>query len=164
MAKLVLICGHVGVGKTTYALSLCKEIGGVRFSIDPWMQTLFAKDMTSLDFEWMMDRVNRCCEQIWDTSKQILLLDGVVVLDLGFTTLDQRQQFYDKAKEIGVSPELHYLKAPKEVRKERVAKRNADKDPTVYAFEVTDQMLNFMEPRFETPSTEELKNGCSIEV
>lgn len=162
MQKLILICGPVGAGKTTYAHSLCEDIGGVRFSIDPWMQTLFAKDMTSLDFDWMMERVNRCSEQIWETATQILRLDGIVVLDLGFTTFGQRRHFYDKAKEINIISELHYLNAPKEVRKDRVKKRNIEKDSSVYSFEVTDQMFNFMEPRFEVPSSEELENGRSI--
>lgn len=162
LPTLILICGPVGAGKTTYAQSLCKEIGGVRFSIDPWMQNLYAKDMSSLDFEWMMERVNRCNKQIWETASQILLLDGIVVLDLGFTTYDQRRHFYDKAEEIKVISELHYLNAAKEVRKSRVVKRNMEKDPSVYSFEVTDQMFNFMEPRFEVPSSEELKNRRNI--
>jgi predicted kinase len=90
MAKLFLICGPTGVGKTTYSLSLCKDTGAVRFSIDPRMQTLFSKDMVSLDFTWMIERVNRCYEQIWNVSEQILALDGNVVLDLGFATKEQR--------------------------------------------------------------------------
>jgi predicted kinase len=47
MKKLILVCGSTGVGKTTYSLSLSKEIGAVRFSIDPWMKTLFSKDMSN---------------------------------------------------------------------------------------------------------------------
>ena len=35
------------------------------------------------------------------------------------------------------------------VRKKRVEKRNTEKDPSVYSFEVTEFMFNFMEPRFE---------------
>ena len=59
---------------------------------------------------------------------------------------------------------MHYLKAPREIRKARVEKRNLEKDLSVYSFEVTDQMFNFMEPRFEVPDTEELQNGCSIDL
>ena len=162
MARLILVCGPVGVGKTTYALSLAKEVEAVRFSIDPWMQTLFSKDMTSLDYSWMIDRVNRCYEQIWDVSNQILSLDGNVILDLGFTTKEQREIFSNRAKELKIDPEIHYLDAPKEIRKKRVEKRNTEKDPSVYSFEVTDMMFNFMEPRFEVPDQEELKNGCKI--
>ncbi len=86
MARLILVCGPTGAGKTTYSLSLAKEVGAIRFSIDPWMQTLFSKDMVSLDYSWMIERVNRCHEQIWEVSEQILTLDGSVLLDLGFTT------------------------------------------------------------------------------
>ncbi len=58
--------------------------------------------------------------------------------------------------------EVHYLNAPKALRIKRVKKRNTEKDPAVYAFEVTDAMFNFMEPRFEVPDEEELRFGCKI--
>jgi predicted kinase len=162
MARLILVCGPTGVGKTTYSLSLAKEIAAIKFSIDPWMQTLFSKDMTSLDFEWMMERVNRCSEQIWEVSQQILAINGNVILDLGFTTKEQRDVFANRAREIGLDPEIHYLNASTDIRKQRVNKRNTEKDPSVYAFEVTDMMFNFMEPRFEVPDEDELKNGRRI--
>jgi predicted kinase len=162
MAKLILVCGSIGAGKTTYSISLAQEIEAVKFSIDPWMQTLFSKDMKSLDYSWMIERVYRCYEQIWEVSKQILMLRGNVILDLGFTTKEQRQIFITKAKELGINPEVHYLDVPLEVRKQRVKQRNDSKDPALYSFEVTDMMFNFMEPRFEVPNTEELANGCTI--
>jgi len=162
MARLILACGPTGVGKTTYSLSLAKEIAAIKFSIDPWMQTLFAKDMEELDFTWMMERVNRCSDQIWQVSQQILAIDGNVILDLGFTTKEQRDVFSNKAKALGIKPEVHYLHAPTETRRKRVDKRNLEKDPSVYAFEVTDMMFEFMEPRFEVPDEEELKHGCIV--
>lgn len=162
MGRLILVCGPTGVGKTTYSLSLAKEIEAIKFSIDPWMQTLFSKDMTSLDFDWMMERVNRCSEQIWQVSEQILAIYGNVILDLGFTTKEQRDVFAHRGRELGLDPEIHYLNASTETRKQRVEKRNIEKDPAVYAFEVTDMMFNFMEPRFEVPTENELKGGCTI--
>lgn len=162
MARLILVCGPTGVGKTTYSLRLSKEIGAVRFSIDPWMQTLFSKDMVSLDYSWMVERVNRCYEQIWHVSEQILALDGNVLLDLGFTTKAQRDVFSSRARGLDINSEIHYLDAPKDIRKKRIEKRNVEKDPTVYAFEVTDMMFNFMEPKFEVPSQAELEYGCKV--
>lgn len=162
MAKLIIVTGPTGVGKTTYSLSLSKDIRAVRFSIDPWMQNLFSKGMTSLDYSWMIERVNRCYVQIWEVSEQILKLDGKVVLDLGFTTKAQRDHFATLANELDVEPEVHYLNAPKDVRKKRVVKRNMEKDPSVYSFEVTDFMFNFMEPKYEAPDEQELANGCVV--
>ncbi|WP_394126102.1 AAA family ATPase [Vibrio hepatarius] len=162
MARLILVCGPTGAGKTTYSMDLCDKIKAVKFSIDPWMQTLFAKDMVSLDFSWMMERVNRCYEQIWEVSEQILSFGGNVVLDLGFTTKSQRDIFVNKALSLGINAEIHYLDALTETRRQRVAKRNVEKDPTVYSFEVTEMMFNFMEPKFEVPEESELVNGRRI--
>ena len=162
MKRMIIVCGPTGAGKTTYSISLSKEINAVRFSIDPWMQTLFADDMKSLDYSWMIERVYRCYEQIWDTCEKIFSIDGSVVLDLGFTETKQRKLFADRAKVLGIEAEVHYLEVSKEVRKERVAKRNAEKDPDVYVFDVTDEMFNFMEPRFEPPDASEMKNGLWV--
>lgn len=164
MGRLILVCGPTGAGKTTYAMSLCDEIKAVKFSIDHWMQTLFAEDVISLDFQWVMERVSRCYEQIWEVSEQILSLGGNVVLDLGFTTKAQRDFFLAKANALNIRAELHYLDAQIETRRERVAKRNADKDPKVFSFKVTDTMFNFMEPKFEVPDESELENGVKVRV
>ncbi|WP_394252652.1 AAA family ATPase [Vibrio profundi] len=162
MTRLILVCGPTGAGKTTYSMAVCKEIDAVKFSIDPWMQTLFAKDMASLDFSWMMERVNRCYDQIWEVSEQILSLGGNVVLDLGFTTKAQRDIFVEKASALNIKAEIHYLDAATETRRRRVAKRNGEKDPNVYSFEVTDMMFDFMEPKFEVPGDYELENGLKV--
>jgi predicted kinase len=162
MSRLIIVCGLTGAGKTTYSIKLCDELNAIRFSIDPWMQTLFSKDMKSLDFSWMMERVERCQVQIWETSKQILVNGGIVVLDLGFTTKAQRDLFVDKSAQIGILCEIHYIKTALNVREERVKKRNLEKDPSVYAFEVTSEMFEFMEPRFEYPSDDELESGLVV--
>jgi predicted kinase len=104
MARLV--CGPTGVCKKTHSLSLANEIKAIKFSIDPWMQTLFSKDMTYLDFEWMIERVNRCLEQIWQVSEHILAINGNVILDLGFTTKAQKDSFANRARELGLDPEI----------------------------------------------------------
>ena len=39
---------------------------------------------------------------------------------------------------------------------------NERKTPELYAFEVTDMMFNFMEPKFEVPEADELINGHTV--
>jgi adenylate kinase family enzyme len=79
MARLILVCGPAGAGKTTYSLSLAKDAEAIRFSIDPCMQTQFTKDMTSLDYSWMIERVSRCCQQIREVNEQIPAITGNVI-------------------------------------------------------------------------------------
>jgi predicted kinase len=98
------------------------------------MQTLFASDMTTLDFIWMMERVQRCYEQIWQISEQILNMGGNVVLDLGFNTKEQRDAFFKRGIELSINAELHYLDVPQNIRKRRVDTRNQEKDRSVFAF------------------------------
>jgi len=126
------------------------------------MQTLYADDMISIDYDWMIERVHRCYEQIRQVSEQILAIGNHVILDLGFTTKEQRDIFANRAKQMGLNPEVHYLNVPKEIRKKRVEQRNIEKDPAVYALEVTDMMFEFMEPKFEIPDEHELSHGCVI--
>ena len=55
------------------------------------------------------------------------------------------------------------MEVQKEVRKKRVEKRNTEKDPAVYVFQVTDMMFNVMAPRFEALNEEELNFGCTLQ-
>jgi predicted kinase len=98
------------------------------------MQTLFASDMTTLDFIWMMEQVQRCYEQIWQISEQILNMGGNVVLDSGFNTKEQRDAFFKRGIELSINAELHYLDVPQNIRKRRVDTRNQEKDRSVFAF------------------------------
>ncbi|MFC3121426.1 AAA family ATPase [Agaribacter flavus] len=162
--RLILVTGQVGAGKTSYSLAQAEQIQAVCFSIDSWMQTLFVPDtdIKNPNYDWMIERVYRCYDQIWQTASQILQTGGHVILDLGFTERAQRQQFIDKGLSIGVQAELHYLNVDTNIRKQQVAKRNTEKDPKLYAFEVTEQMFDFMETRFEVPSADELQHGKTI--
>jgi len=91
-----------------------------------------------------------------------LVLGGVVVLDLGFTTNAQRSLFVGLADNIGTNSEIHYLSAPVDIRRARVKQRNINKDPNLYSFEVTDFMFDFMEAKFEIPDESELHDGQEI--
>lgn len=84
-----LICGSTGAGKTTYAHELATKIGGVVFSIDEWMVTLFGEDApANLDPTWIFPRVHRCETQMWAMASQLGKLG--VPLDLGLGLSEAR--------------------------------------------------------------------------
>ncbi len=164
MPRLILVTGQTGAGKTSYSLRLASDINAIRFSIDPWMQTLYGPDtdIGNPDYNWMIERVYRCYNQVWETASQVLNSGGNVILDLGFTEQAQRRQFIEQGKTLGIEAEVHYLKVDVAQRRQQVAKRNRDKDPQLFAFEVTRPMFDFMETRFEEPTATELQHGKII--
>lgn len=93
MARVHLIVGRTGVGKTHVARRLEEEYGAVRFSIDDWMATLFLPDAAEPSFEWMMERIGRCEALIWKQTLRLLDLERDVILDLGFSTREHRKAF-----------------------------------------------------------------------
>lgn len=155
MPTVHLICGRTGAGKTTFARKLAAERDALRFSIDEWMATLFAADAPDpLTFEWAIERVGRCEAQIWQTGVAALAAGRDIVLDLGFTTREQRGRFRALAEDAGHAVSLHHVTAARQVRLDRVRQRNRDRSE-VFAFEVTDGMFDFMENRFDPPTPEE---------
>jgi ribonuclease HI len=161
-AIVILVCGSTGAGKTTYAQKLARDRGGVRFSIDEWMQTLFMADQTEIELEWMLERIERCERGIWSICSQLIALETVVVLDLGFTTRAHREKFRVLAGEAGARAAVHFVDVDADERRRRVAARNREKDPAVYAMHVTDEMFDFMEQRFEAPDATELRGGRRV--
>jgi len=153
--KVYLVTGGTGAGKTTYALKLAAETGGICFSIDDWMTELFWMDSPEpISHEWAMERIGRAEAQMWETAQQILAQGLPIILDLGFTKAAHRQKFYDLAKAAGYDVSLHWVDISAEERWRRVQSRNAEKGET-FAMEVPREMFDFMENEWEAPSSTE---------
>lgn len=164
MSKIHIVFGRQGAGKSTYSKKLTKEIKGVHFSIDDWMWKLYGKDLPkSMNLKWIMERVDRCEKQIWEITNQISDCGVEAVLDLGFTKFEKRELFSSLAKDHNIPIQIHYVKAPHELRKKRVLERNIEKGET-YSFEVTPGMFDFMEGEFEIPREKELKEAIIIDT
>lgn len=162
MATAHLICGSTGAGKTTYALKLAGETGAIRFTIDEWMARLFLPDAPEpLTFQWALERVIRCENQILAVCGQIAPLGRDVILDLGFFTREQRRRVNEAAQGLGFGARLHYLPVAPEERWRRISRRNSERGET-YALEVTRAMFDFCEGLFEAPAPEELAGAVIV--
>jgi len=161
-----LVCGSTGAGKTTYATELAERLAGVRFSIDDWMSALFWMDAPEpLDPVWSMARVERCNGQIWRTAADVAGRGVPCVLDLGFSTVEQRARFLRLAAEANLTVRLHYLEAPAQERWRRVLARNAQAgEAGRLPFAVTREMFDFVEGLFEAPTAEEMGAADGVRV
>ncbi len=160
--KIHIVFGRQGAGKTKYSQSLAKQTGGVYFSIDEWMWTLYGEDLPpSMSLTWINKRIERCEKQIWKMTMQLTALNIHVILDLGFTKFEKRTTIINQAAEMNIPVQIHYLEASYHVRKKRVLDRNKEKGDT-FVFEVTEGMFDFMEGEFQIPRETELKEAIVI--
>ena len=156
-AKVHMVYGASGAGKTTFAIKLAIQINGVHFSIDRWMQDLFGDDVPDpLTYEWIRERVSRCEERIWATAKELVPLGVSPVLDLGFMKRADRERFTAYVQDAGFELEQHYLSASRELRRSRVMTRNEQQGET-YSVTMTPEMFEFAEGLFEPPTPAEQK-------
>jgi predicted kinase len=157
-----LIVGSTGAGKTNYAQKLKRENQGIIFSIDLWNNILFLSDKSESDgLDWMLERIDRAETLMMLLIKQLEEAKVDAILDLGFSKRKHREKFKNFAIKNNFDLQLHFLDIPSEIRRERVLKRNIEKGDT-FEFEVTDEMFEFMETYFETPTEEELIGGVVI--
>jgi predicted kinase len=159
-----LVCGSTGAGKTTYSLALTQRLNGVRFSIDEWMVGLFGKDKPEpMLFDWVVDRVERCEQQIGRMATQCARAGVAPVLDLSFLRASGRANFARIAEQAGCSVALHLLHLPAAERWNRVKVRNETRGET-FSLAVSQPIFDFFENIWEPPTSAEMSayNGVYV--
>ena len=116
-ARLILICGLPGSGKTTLAKELAPRVPAVRLSPDEWKHDL------GIDYYDEQRRV-QLENRLWRLGQELLALGQSVILENGFWTREERDELRLSARTLGVAVELHYLEAPVEELWRRLQVRN----------------------------------------
>ncbi len=158
-ATLNLVFGPCGAGKTTYAHTLARRENAVAFVLDDWGARLFGPDVDGpLDFGWMLERLGRCNALIWSTATAVLAAGTSVVLDVGLMRRADRERIRKMAQEAGLSMQWHFVDAPQDVRRARVAGRNDTKGET-FVREVPPEMFDMLEAIYDAPAPAELEGA-----
>ena len=155
-ARMHLIIGPVGSGKSTFALALGRQHRAVRHCLDDWMASLFRADRPETGVvEWYVERAARCVDQIWKMSAQAIDSGHSVVLEIGLLRRSERERLYARVDAAGYALDVYVLDAPREVRWERVESRNREKGETfsmVVPRHVFEMASDMWEPPDETES------------
>ena len=146
-ARLILICGLPGAGKTTLATRLAQEVGAVRLSPDEWKFDL------GIDFYDEEGRV-RLEARLWRLAQELLALGQSVILENGFWAREERDELRLAARGLGVAVELHYLEAPVDELWRRLEARNEEARPGTAPIGRDD--LERWAQQFEAPDAAEL--------
>lgn len=102
----------------------------------------------------MLDRLRDPIEALqWSTAQQVLRRGVSVILENGFWSKEERLSYRNKAKELGVAVELHYLNISRDELWRRIQKRN-DKE-AIDLFKVTEEELDKWLTWFTPPNSTE---------
>ena len=152
MAKVIMTCGKICCGKSTYARKLKEEGNAVILSIDEMTLCLFPEGAGEKHDTY----VSRAEEYLCSLSLQILRSGTDVILDWGLWTKAQRDRLRAFYAAQGAESEIHYLKISPEEWERRIRKRNAQQkkeEPASYL--VDEGLLRKAELLFEEPSETE---------
>ncbi|MDO6764077.1 AAA family ATPase [Agarivorans sp. 1_MG-2023] len=151
MAKLILLCGFIGSGKTTYAKKLAEQVPAFRFTMDEWMIPLFGEHMGREVFDHRVATLTRLFQQ---SAVDLIKLGNSVVLDSGLWRRIDREQMMQWAESLAIDYEIHYLNVSFARCCERAYLRNGDCDQ--HAYKMTPEMMTQFWQKFEVPTEDEL--------
>ena len=153
MAKVVLICGKLCCGKSTYAEKLRARIGAVLLSVDEIMLAVFGQDAGDKHDEYT-ESVQR---YLFNKSAEIIETGISVILDWGFWTKEKRasaRAFYCSR---GIECEFHYIDISDETWHTRLERRNnAVLSGQTDAYYVDAGLAAKFESLFEAPEKDEI--------
>lgn len=152
MAKVIMLCGKICSGKSTYAEKLKKEINAVVLSCDDLMLTLFEEQLGDKHNEIQ----SKCKTYLYDLTEQIIQTNVNVILDFGFWHKEERKSLIEFFKLKNIVAEMHYVKVDKVTWLSQIEKRNIlIKEGKINCYYVDKNMKEEFDKMFEEPNMDE---------
>ena len=148
MGKVILICGKIGSGKTTYANKLAKNLGAVIFSHDEIILGLFGAEL----YEKHKAKFNEYAPWIENYVKhksgEAAKAGATVICANGFWSRNERNGLRELYNSMGINCELHYIDTPQEKRLDFINKRNEAVRQGELGYIIVDEKVinHFFEP------------------
>jgi predicted kinase len=147
MPVLHLICGLPGSGKTTLAKQLELDLPALRLAPDEWMARIVGDGYD--------DAKRAAVEAVqWEIAARALRLGIDVILENGFWSRSERDDFRARAAAVGADTSLHFLDVPRDELLRRLALRNAALPGDT--FRVNQAQLDLWLTWFEPPTPDEI--------
>lgn len=153
MSKVILICGKICCGKSTYAEEMRIKNKAVLLSVDEIMLSVFGQYAGDQHDEY----VRNVQQYLFEKSLEMIQIGADVIMDCGFWTKGHRDYCKEFYRRRGIPCELHYIDISDEVWKQRLEKRNhavsAGKNNAYY---VDENLIEKFTAGFEPLSEDEI--------
>jgi len=144
-----MICGLPGSGKSTLAAKLEAELPALRLIPDAWI--------ARMNEHGHKKGKRKLVESLqWDVAQKTLHLGLDVVLENGFWSKQERQQYRRQAAAVGAQTKLYFLNVSIEELKRRLQARN--KNLSGDTFYIDPQKIDSWLVEFEPPTSDELND------
>lgn len=154
MPKVILICGKICSGKTTYARRLCMERKAVLLSCDEITLALFDQnqEIGNKYYEYL----TRLENYLYNKSVELIRTGIDVVLDWGFWQKEKRDFAKSFYKSLDIPYEFHYIEVNDAVWNERIRQRNeAFLSGKAAVYFVDNELAAKSQALFEVPTEDE---------
>lgn len=111
---------------------------------------------------WYLERRARCVGALWSVANEIAFVGSDVMLELGLVRAAERVDIYQRARLADLRLSIRLVDAPREVRRERVARRNADPGPFTQV--VPAEIFELASDAWEPPSEAERDTWGILDV
>ncbi|MDE6149007.1 MAG: ATP-binding protein [Ruminococcus sp.] len=153
MSKVIMTCGKICSGKSTYAKQISSKNKAVLLSVDEITLALFGQNCGDKHDEY----VAKTEKYLFDKSLEILQIGVNVVLDWGFWTKAERQYAKEFYKSKNIQCEFHFIDVGNEIWHQRLNKRNnAVLEGKTNAYYVDENLARKFDHIFEIPSKDEI--------
>lgn len=146
-ARLFIVCGLPGAGKTTRAIELAERFGAFRISADDWMESL-SVDIWDEDIRARIEGLQR------GFAADLLRVGTSVVVEWGTWARRERDDLLAMARRAGALAHLELLDPPLDVLWERVRDRGRERE--VGSRAITRADLEQWTTMIQRPTTDEL--------
>ena len=152
MTTLHLMVGLPCSGKTTLAQKLEYELPALRLNLDEWHLHLFGQDAEEPEHDARHSLIE---SMLWNIASRALELGLNVILDYGLWAREERENYRLRAKQLGVSSEVHYLDVPEDELLRRLKERNSR--PSQESFLIPEEAMKPWIAFFQKPTPDELE-------